>query len=357
MRQMALLEIERIIQELDISGYYIDKIYEFAENSFRIKLSKGSTKKNLEIIIPFSINFTKYLVSAVQPTNFAIAARKLLSNNSVVGVRQLNKDRIIEIETRKKGLSYFLIIELFAKGNLVIADSSHKVLLAYSKYKGSEREIRKGDEYALPENSSRIRGISAAKNVIERVAAYKNIGMVYLEDAILKAGLDPRADAASIPDTDMQRLLEKIEEEIKESKSGSSYVYMDEDKPIDYSIVKLKKYEGKPVLEFKTLSEALDLYCNHEMLLAKEKPNPQIEKLKKSIEKQKQLMLELDKKADEYKNIANLIFANMNLINQVIITIRENENIPKEKLEAILPFAKVLAIDKKSKTIKLELSQ
>ena len=83
-----------------------------------------------------------------QPSSFCMFMRKHISGKTINGVRQLGFDRIIDIGFSNGERVVFEIFD----GNVIILDSSGKILEAGRKREWSGRDVRVGVAYAMPSN-------------------------------------------------------------------------------------------------------------------------------------------------------------------------------------------------------------
>src|SRR3989338_4160562 len=108
---------------------YFNKIYDLTKTSFRIKMHKKG-EYNLLVNLPGLVFLSNALPNTEvdKPSNFTMYLRKKLYNARLIEVRQLQFDRIIEFEFEAVGKKTFLIIELFAEGNIILLDDKRIIL-------------------------------------------------------------------------------------------------------------------------------------------------------------------------------------------------------------------------------------
>lgn len=365
MRGLSALEISVIASELnDFIGYRIDQFYEINTNRFRIKLKGKENTVNLICNLPYTINKTGYMEKNEETTAFSSHIRKLIDNSIIKEVKQLNNDRII-IFSLEKGNKFNIIIELFGKGNFIITDDKMKVLLAYNKQISKDRVVKINEEYNPPI-------IHIAKNLEDAISDIKKnpdsiiisailkefgIGSLYLENILIRLGIDPKAKIFTI-DEKIEDIVKEIEEEIKEAKNyKNAIVYYKNNSPIDYSIVEIKKYSGLDKKEFSGIQEALDAVYIFERMQESKKSelNPEIEKIEISIKKQKNLVIELENEIHKNKSIGEKIFMQMPYINHIIKELQENKHMSKEALQEVSPEIKIISINLKEKIVVIDI--
>ena len=299
MRVITTPELAFLAKELgEFQGFYIDRFYEVADGRFRIKLSKRGAQANLQIILSHTVNKTDYVEKQEHASNFALAVRKRIEGFLIEEITQFNQDRILLIRLKKGETWTNLIIEMFGKGNLVLADSEMGIQLAYKVHDFKDRKIRPGEVYIPP-----------------------------------KKGFAKETD-------------------VQEPKPT---VYRKEGKVVGYSITG-EKMEGEPQ-EVKTIQEALDLFYYDNPIVEKRESTVkerQVEELTLSITKQEESLSSIDKDIEGNKKKGAVLLANINEINQLVKALQENKRLTKDELQRMFPKIKVLNVDLKEKKVRIE---
>src|SRR5271157_2546346 len=212
MRDISGIELNVAVSELryELEDLFFKSFYELGDGAFLLALSKGSKETDVYIRLNKTVNDTTFKEQATAPTQFAQNVRKALSGMRVKGIQQHAFDRIIAIDMEGREKKK-LIIELFAKGNLLIVKYDNLTELAYRNLSFRDRSARKNMLYGFPKSESigpgeadatTIRGIVEEIGVLDdrliaALAKRIGIGPLYLEDIIAKSGLDPRIHACN----------------------------------------------------------------------------------------------------------------------------------------------------------------
>ncbi len=372
MREPSTLELAAIARELEfLKGFYIEKFYEFPGPQFRLKLNKsGEGQHNLVIAPARFLGIASVLTLQDQPTNFSQAVRKRISNSKITGISLMNDDRVLCISMEKGDQAQSLIIEMFGKGNVIIADSEMKITLAYSRHEFSDRKIFPGEMYAAPKNKRiTVSNLSNAdmlqeaitsspkpkeKNIMQALSSAINIGSLYVEDAVMRLGLDPSAPSDSLSDSDIAAISKNISAYSEYISSPKPRIYTENGFMVDYALCDIKKYEGMEIESFKLSYEALEKYY----LSHKENPQPvessKAKELEASIRKQKEIIEQTAMEIKELKLKGDTIYNNMQLINSIIKMAREMKRFKKEDIEEAFGI-KVKEVNLKDKTVTIEL--
>ncbi|MBU1120868.1 NFACT family protein [Candidatus Micrarchaeota archaeon] len=142
------LSLAYLVQELKplIENSLIKKIQEISNDTYKVKLHTREGSKTL-LISPSTINLTDYKIQAKQTTSgFGAFLKKRLEGKRIQEFSQHNFDRVVEI----KFTEFNLIIELFAKGNLILTDKDYKIESAYRKEQWADRTLKKSFPYSFP---------------------------------------------------------------------------------------------------------------------------------------------------------------------------------------------------------------
>ncbi|MDE1832872.1 MAG: NFACT family protein [Candidatus Micrarchaeota archaeon] len=359
MRELCQIEIVALARELDaaLKGFYIDKFYELGKGRFRIRLTRSGEKLNLQCTLPYALNLTDYIEVSEEASNFAIAVRKRISNFVVERVEQLNDDRIISISARKGEDAVNVIFEMFGFGNMVITDSSSSILLAYEQHTFKDREVRVRARYQPPANQTKaaldpaqIKELVGGAVGREAVAAAKSagIGTQYSEEAVSRSGVKGRLDESSA-----SSLSESLNSVIRESLGGNCYVYLKDGSPADFSLCGLKKYSDLETKEFGSLQSALSfVYMGAQP--KEEGPSADVQRILKSIEKQRRSLDEIEAGARDSRETADAILASMANINILINAAKANRRITKEELQRLTDEFSVIDVNLKDKSMRLK---
>lgn len=301
MRTISAAELSVLAGELkEFAGFYIEKFYETGEGGFRMKLKKEKAQANLQIILSHTINRTSYVERQGQPSSFAMAVRKRIEGFRIDSISQMGNDRIVVFALDKGDARLNLIVEMFGKGNFIIADSSMNILLAYRQHQFRERAVAKNIEYKPPRQAEGY--------------------------------------AAEVPE------------------AVKPVVFMDEKgKAIDYSIGDAERHGDMKRREFQKLQDALDAFYVDNPVGAREVGERALEKqLGASIEKQRRLIKGAESEIETNKEIAEKIFNNMDAINRIIDELKRNKRMTKEELQQRAEGIKIADVDLKDKKVTID---
>jgi len=143
---LTSLDLKFLVRELKekILGSKIRKVKE-VDNSLVIEIFKN--KKSFLKIIPGRAIYTlEKTEKAKEPRSFCMQLRKYLTNKRINNFFQVGFDRVVEIWAN----GFRIIAELFSKGNIILADSSGKIIGSLRKEVWKTRKIKTKETYKYP---------------------------------------------------------------------------------------------------------------------------------------------------------------------------------------------------------------
>jgi predicted ribosome quality control (RQC) complex YloA/Tae2 family protein len=329
---MTNLEYSFIVGEIapKIAGKHFNRIRKLRDNTYRMKIG------TVEILCELGVRIheTRYLEEVSETDKFVEKAGKELDNSRLISLEQVNNDRILLFNFDKGKL----IFEMFGGGNAVLVRDGVTVCAAkYEKWAG--REITVGKPYSPPASVPSTKLEPSDKYIIVSLMKLP-LGKDYAVEALARAGIDEKTPGNKLGQAD----LSKLEKELQDIRSSAKpLVFYDNDKPADFSLASLSKNSKLEARPFASLSEAADEYY------AKvEVPNPEVEKLVRRLEKQKERVQELADEERLSKEKGDYILKHYAEIERLLALAREGKFGELEKLGAKL--------DKKEKSFELEFS-
>jgi predicted ribosome quality control (RQC) complex YloA/Tae2 family protein len=204
--ELNFLELGFLVQELqDIVGSRVDKIYE--PDGFLLQIHKSGAGKLFLRITGNAIWVAKEKPEAPEKfSGLCSSMRRFLEGKKITKIEQLGSERIVQMSFETQKETFYLFIELFQNGNIILTDAARKILGAKEERAWKDREIKRGLNYqppppkknlfelkSLPSDEKELAqfgfGKLLAKEIIARggdISAYKSL---------LKEKLSPRAYA------------------------------------------------------------------------------------------------------------------------------------------------------------------
>ena len=285
-------ELDNLLGENNgFGGSRIDKITMPERDEIHLILHAG--RDNYRLVISASTSNPRlHLTDTAKenpntPPSFCMLLRKYLNASRLVALRQLDFERIVEIEFDfKDEMGYaskkFIILELFGKhSNIIFCDSDKKILGAIRTTDFSEalkRPIIVGMRYEMPPSQGKISPLSLDKevflSVMEKVSSdslaekaltsgFMGIASLVSREAVYRAVGDA---SATVGEVDMDKLWYHFSHFYEKLSSGEvepTLVYRVEspESPFEYSFLDIRQYENRAVVKrADSISSMIDVF-------------------------------------------------------------------------------------------------
>jgi hypothetical protein len=281
-----------------LEDQFFKKIQQLDEKTFRIQFNRS----NLYFKIGEGFEISNKTLTG-KPSNFCMFLRKKLGNFKLKKIYQYEFDRIIVLEFEKFE-KYFLIVELFGKGDLILCDKELNIITSYSGKKG-KYEFPEKNYYVISEiDLEKFKEIIKRDEPISKILARDfGIGRKYSEYLCKITGLDPKEKGSNIMKTEelyenflkmfekppVEEIEKKYEIKIEQKQGNKNKQYDKKAHIIEHYKKHLEKYENyKKIAE--TIINNIDFF---EKIIELYK-NKKIEDLKKIGVKIKDVKLFID---------------------------------------------------------------
>uniref|UniRef100_A0A7N8YCY0 Ribosome quality control complex subunit NEMF n=1 Tax=Mastacembelus armatus TaxID=205130 RepID=A0A7N8YCY0_9TELE len=129
--RFTTVDIRAVIAEINANyiGMRVNNVYDIDTKTYLIRLQKPDSKAVLLIESGTRIHSTDFeWPKNMMPSGFAMKCRKHLKTRRLTQVKQLGIDRIVDIQFGSEEAAYHLIIELYDRGNIILADHEYTIL-------------------------------------------------------------------------------------------------------------------------------------------------------------------------------------------------------------------------------------
>ncbi|MFO7887528.1 MAG: NFACT RNA binding domain-containing protein [Eubacteriales bacterium] len=329
----------------------VNKIYqpETDELVFNIR-NKG---QNYLLLVSVNNNYPRINLTdnnkknPYEPYNFCMLLRKYLTSSIIKEIRQINNDRVLEIdfevfdELRTKSIKT-LVVEIMGKHSNVVLLSDNKVLDSIYKIgenKGINRVLYPGVEYKYPDVGNEVNPGTINYNSFKKLFKSENEGKkVYnfflhnftgfgprlSREMCLRSKIDENSKIGEVDENLFDRLYISFENLLK-SKKNNNYswnIYSKDKEYIDFHCFPLDIYKDYTTVNFTSISKLVDEYYYYKDRY--QRMQQRIHHLKKIVDKnitknQSKLLklkneYEISKDRDKYKVYGDLIIAYMSTI-------------------------------------------
>ena len=297
-----------------------------------------------------------------RPPDFVVELRRYIRGGIISDIQQLNRDRILMIEIKRREARIFLILEFVREGNLIVADSDLKILLALRYRKMKDRNIVKGVKYSPPP-----RGLDPFKadpeKVYEKIKNEKNLFRAFLKilnvppsvirEVFYNLGID---NIKQVDVSTVSSILDNIKNMYTRVSTGmlEPCIVYREGKPISFSPILFNHLRGR-LKTFNTFNKVLDEYFTKSLFKVHRK-DVELEKYSKQVRDIEKTIKEYEEKERETRKIAELLMANLNVVDFLLRKIRTLKQLDSKLVNSLEERGvKIISLDMSRKTIEIEI--
>ncbi|MEM0473292.1 MAG: NFACT family protein [Candidatus Aenigmatarchaeota archaeon] len=241
MKEMSSLEVKFQVKMLKkLKDSKIQKIKEIP-HAFLFELYSPGKRLNLVVSRKFFF-VTEKNYDAIASSNFCVFLKSKLIGQRIIDIRQIEFDRIIEIETE----DYILIIELFGEGNIILTNQPEKKIIhALNMRSWKDREIKKDVIYQPPPSSKNpfktslieLKQILDEKELVRILAKDLGFGGEVAREICQKLSLNPESKYALSAEP-IYEFLQSIEKNFSEMDKTNEFI--EKEYEVDYNIYRQK---------------------------------------------------------------------------------------------------------------------
>ena len=330
---ITALDLHFLALELQgLSGAKVEKIYQPEKQDFLIVLhvpNKGKTI--LRINLPRYVFLTDFKGAVPdQPSHFCMMLRKYLSNARLRDVGQAGFERVLDILFETKDQSFRLIIELFSKGNIILASPDYVIKSPLFPKRWKDRTVRGNAPYEFPKQRYDLLAMgkdeffkaikqSDKESIVKTLALELSLGGRYAEELCLRAGIDK--SKAELDEAELGRLWGSVEELLK-SPLKPMIIYKDEE-PFDITPVELELYKDHAKEGCSSFNAALESVLsaqleNEQKEAAEAESGKERRRLEAIVKQQEESIAKLERSSEENQRKGELIFESYMQVKEVL---------------------------------------
>lgn len=336
MKTMSNVDVYAICHELNdmLKGARVDKAFQPTKDTVLIRFHVSGTGR-IDVVFQAGIRMhsTQYpLPNPKIPPNFPMLLRKYIKGATVEDIRQHNFDRIIEIQVKKEH-RFTLVVELFAKGNIILLNEDGNIILPLKRKLWSDRKISSKEEYKYPPKKG-INPLKLEKDELKelfenspadiiRTLARSGLGGIYAEEIILRSGVQKELPAESISDEDLNSIYNAIGELFEPLKTSNFHPQIVKGEKEDVVPIDLKIYENNEKEAFETYNLAADEFYSSKVRedIKNEYEGiwgAEVKKFEKRLKIQEDTLAKFHKTIEESKKKGDLIYSNYGGIQNIL---------------------------------------
>jgi predicted ribosome quality control (RQC) complex YloA/Tae2 family protein len=340
MKTMSNVDVFAVTSELNemLRGARVDKAYQPLKDTVIIRFHvPGEGRVDVVMQAGVRIHRTNYPPQNPKvPPSFPMLLRKHLRGGIVREVRQHGFDRIVEI-TVEKDQEYTLIVELFAKGNIILLNQDREIILPLKRKTWSDRRIASREIYEYPPSRginpldyepSELEEILMSSDAdLIRTLARSGFGGLYAEEIVLRAGLDKNTPCSNLSMEDVERINAAIGETFKDLRGLDLKPQIIGDGE-DVLPIELMVYQGRKKKYFESFNDAADEFFSsifrEEIRRAHEEEwEREVDRFRKRLRIQRETLEKFKKTIEVSTRRGDLLYANYSLVEDVLATIRK----------------------------------
>ena len=356
---MTNVDIYTICQELNdlLVGARVDKSFQPTKDTVVMRFHKAGTGR-LDLVIQAGkrMHLSQYPLSNPQnPPMFPMILRKRVKGANVVSIQQHEFDRVVEIKMKKEE-TYTLIVELFAKGNIILLNESNEIIQPLKRKQWSDRDISSKKEYLFPQehginpiaiSNEEFKEIIAGSEdeEIVRVLAKKGLGSLYAEEIMLNTDISKKTPCSNMSNEEINTVYDSLKSvfETLEKKEFSPMIVnnkkeieaLEKENPDkkfkakeDVIPLKIKQYENFEKEEFETFNEACDEFYSSKVKnvitdIQEAAWNKKVGKFSKRLEKQEETLRNFEKTIEDSQRKGEILFTNYVQVDNILNVIKD----------------------------------
>ena len=354
-RELTSVDLAALVTELNrYEGAKVDKVYLYGDDLLRFKM-RDFDRGRVELLV--EVGDTKRVHAADpdrvpdapgRPPNFAKMLRNRLSGADFAGVEQFEFDRILTFDFERGDENTRVVAELFGQGNVAVLDETGEVVRSLETVRLKSRTVAPGAQYEFP--ASRVNPLSVSydalaarmddsdSDVVRTLATQLNLGGLYAEEVCTRAGVEKTTPIEAAGD-DEYRAIHDALEDLRTRLRGGEFdprIYGDDGTVVDATPFPLEEHEreGLDSEAADTFNAALDEYFHRleraddddsaeEAASSRPDFEAEIAKQKRIIDQQEGAIEEFKQQADAERRRAELLYANYDLVDEVLSTVRQ----------------------------------
>jgi len=320
MVELSSLDVRLLALELRaLEEGYVDKVYETKPGEFVAKIRHPQSGPMHLLMRPgaYVALATQPPASPETPTTVALTLRKLLTGARIRRVDQHEFDRVLRIQLERRGEPLELILELFGKGNLLVAGPDGTLLFVLRTETFAHRTIRRGEKLVLPpprvnpatlprtEFDQRVE--ASDKDTVRFLALDLALGGDLAEELVHRAGLDKNRKVSEVDVEGLDRLWSALRSLLEgpAQPAVASTVRGPQVQGVTLEAPIFRDAAREPV---PNLSEAILRVAALETV-EKPKQDDEAARLERQIVHQERGVVDLGQEADRWERRGHLLFA------------------------------------------------
>ena len=354
---LSNLALKHLVEELQVlKNGFVNRVQTLENGWIKVRVHTKGGGKDL-IRAPNALFISEYSVPAKKnPGGYSAFLKKYLFNQRVVSVEQHGVDRIVVLEFPK----HFLVVELFAKGNVVLADKEMKIVKAMRREEWKDRKLEKGVDYRFP-SSRGINPLEAdgggfagdflknRKTAFGACVELLNVSPAVLENVFAGLKLDKKKNASDMTGAEAKKIILEVKKAYS-AKAGKVFLSKGTLYAVDVGLEK----------EFDSANSALNELLVRELGVKVERGPKKKKKKADGLEIKTGQIGQLERKEKKLKEKAEKIYLNYSKVSGVLAAIKKGEKNGwaakeiKDKINSVEDIVEEVDLQRKKVILKLD---
>ncbi|MDR0778811.1 MAG: NFACT family protein [Methanomassiliicoccaceae archaeon] len=370
-KEMSAFDVRAVVKEMAVlENAHMDKIFHWGAGNVLFRLNvQGQGKQELFFKDKIWLHMPEEKPETpAAPTSFASFLRKYIDNARIGKIIQAGFDRIVIVEVLKADAEYKLIFEMFGGGNVLLVLDG-KIMNCLIHKVRRDRTVRPGEEYVMPrarfdptastfEHFQQL-VMSSSVDLVRTLATDANLGGQYAEEICKRTGIQKNTKPSELKENDIKNIHGTMSDIVSSALSSTQAImYRDDEDIVEISPADMTIYSGYEKEIFDSMSAAIAY------MIAAVKENedeefidPEVEKLQRRVDRQKETIDEYRMEAADLKTRADSIYANYKKVNELLDVLSvQSKKLTWEKLkEGAMKIKFVNAIDPSKSNVTADL--
>ncbi|XP_047133052.1 ribosome quality control complex subunit NEMF isoform X1 [Hydra vulgaris] len=202
-------------------GLRVANVYDIDNKTFLVRLTHGEIKSTILVESGNRIHLTEYdWPKSMMPSGFSMKCRKHLKGRRLASINQLGVDRIVDMTFGYDEAAYHLIVELYDRGNIVLADFEYNILQLLRVRTDENADVKFAVREKYPVELARkeepLLSINKLEEIIKSGKSTDSLKQVLnpllifgpslLEHCLLEGGFSPSTKLSQINTSDKQEI-------------------------------------------------------------------------------------------------------------------------------------------------------
>jgi predicted ribosome quality control (RQC) complex YloA/Tae2 family protein len=354
-RELTSVDLTALVTELNrYKGAKVDKAYLYGDSVLRLRM-RDFEQGRVELFVEVGDVKRAHAVAPERvpdapgrPPNFAMMLRNRISGADFAGVEQYEFDRILSFTFERDDEDTTIVAELFGQGNVAVLDETGEVVRSLETVRLKSRTVAPGAQYEYPQ--SRVNPMtvsydafvrqmeSSDTDVVRTLATQLNFGGLYGEELCTRAGVEKTLAIEDAGEAEYEALYDAIQRLADRLRTGEfdPRLYLErvdgDPRVRDVTPLPLEERAHLESEGFDSFNAALDEYfyrleqeSDQEETTGEDRPDfeAQIAKQHRIIEQQEQAIEDFEAQAEAERERAELLYANYDLVDEILTTVRE----------------------------------